>query len=62
MLTKIQKWSKVFAVRIFEILACDAQESVVAPHWTIEQLVSGVNHDNVHQEHATGGAMGHEIW
>ena len=31
-------------------------------HWSLEQLLSGVTSDNIHQENDTGDAVGNEIW
>ncbi|MEA3336054.1 MAG: AbrB/MazE/SpoVT family DNA-binding domain-containing protein [Chloroflexota bacterium] len=31
-------------------------------HWSLEQLLSGVTSDNIHQEMNTGDAVGNEAW
>ena len=31
-------------------------------HWSLEQLLSGVTSDNIHQETNTGDAVGNEVW
>jgi len=35
---------------------------VAAPTWTLEQLLSGVNNNNLHHETDTGNAVGNEVW
>lgn len=35
---------------------------VVAPSWTLEELLAGVNKNNLHHEIDTGFAMGNEVW
>lgn len=35
---------------------------VAAPVWTLEQLLAGVNDNNLHHETDTGNAAGNEIW
>ena len=35
---------------------------VVAPSWTLEELLAGINKDNIHQEVDTGFAVGKEVW
>jgi len=35
---------------------------VVAPSWTLEELLAGVNKNNLHREIDTGFAMGNEVW
>jgi len=35
---------------------------VAAPTWTLEQLLSGVNDNNLHHETDTGNAVGNEVW
>ncbi len=32
------------------------------PTWTLEQLLAGVNSENIHHETETGDAIGNEIW
>jgi len=35
---------------------------VASPSWTLEQLLSGVNNDNLHHETDTDNAVGNEVW
>ncbi len=35
---------------------------VVAPSWTLEELLAGVNKNNIHHEVDTGSAVGNEAW
>jgi antitoxin MazE len=35
---------------------------VFAKPLSLEQLLSGVTNDNIHQEIDTGGAVGNEVW
>ena len=35
---------------------------VVAPSWTLEELLAGVNKNNLHHEVDTGSAVGNEVW
>ena len=35
---------------------------VVARNWTLDELLAGINQDNVHNEIATGAAVGKEAW
>lgn len=35
---------------------------VVAPSWTLEELLAGVNNDNLHHEVDTGSPIGNEVW
>jgi antitoxin MazE len=35
---------------------------VVAPSWTLEELLAGINKNNLHHEVDTGLAVGKEIW
>jgi len=35
---------------------------VVAPSWTLEELLAGINKNNLHHEIDTGFAMGNEVW
>jgi antitoxin MazE len=35
---------------------------VIAPSWTLEQLLAGVNSKNIHKEAASGDAVGNETW
>ena len=35
---------------------------VVAPRWTLEELLAGINKNNLHHEDDTGFAVGNELW
>ena len=35
---------------------------IAAPKWTLEQLLAGVNKENIHHETDTGLAVGKEVW
>ena len=35
---------------------------VVAPSWTLEELLAGINKKNIHHEVDTGSAIGNEVW
>jgi antitoxin MazE len=35
---------------------------VAAPSWTLEELLSGINRNNLHREVDTGFATGNEAW
>ncbi len=35
---------------------------VVAPSWKLEELLAGINKNNIHHEMDTGFAVGNEIW
>jgi antitoxin MazE len=35
---------------------------VVAPNWTLEELLAGINKKNIHHEVDTGSAIGNEVW
>lgn len=35
---------------------------VVAPSWTLEELLAGINKKNIHHEVDTGSAVGNEVW
>lgn len=35
---------------------------VAAPSWTLEELLAGINKNNLHNEVETGFAMGNEVW
>jgi antitoxin MazE len=35
---------------------------LVKPEWTLEELLAGINQENIHNEIGTGNAMGNEIW
>jgi antitoxin MazE len=50
---------------VVEVSLVDGQiviKPVVAPIWTLEQLLAGVNKSNIHHETDFGNAMGNEIW
>lgn len=35
---------------------------VVKPDWTLEELLAGINQENIHNEIDTGNATGNEVW
>lgn len=35
---------------------------VVAPSWTLEELLAGINKNNLHHEVDTGSTVGNEVW
>jgi antitoxin MazE len=35
---------------------------VVAPSWTLEELLAGINKNNIYHEVDTGFAVGNEVW
>ena len=35
---------------------------VPAPSWTLEELLAGINRNNLHHEIDTGNAVGNEVW
>jgi antitoxin MazE len=35
---------------------------VAAPSWTLEELLAGINKNNLHNEVDTGFTMGNEVW
>ena len=35
---------------------------VIPPSWTLEELLAGVNKNNLHHEVDTGSAVGNEVW
>jgi antitoxin MazE len=35
---------------------------VVAPSWTLEELLAGINKNNLHNEVDTGFSVGNEVW
>lgn len=35
---------------------------IVAPSWTLEELLAGINKNNLHREVDTGVAVGNEVW
>lgn len=32
------------------------------PEWTLEELLAGINQENIHNEIDTGNATGNEVW
>ena len=50
---------------VVEVSLVDGQiviKPITAPTWTLEQLLSGVNSNNLHHETDTGDAVGNEVW
>ena len=50
---------------VVEVSLVDGQiviKPLVAPSWTLEQLLAGVNKGNIHHETDFGNAIGNEIW
>jgi antitoxin MazE len=50
---------------VVEVSLVDGQiviKPITAPTWTLEQLLSGVNSNNLHHETDTGNAVGNEVW
>lgn len=50
---------------VVEVSLVDGQiliKLIAAPTWTLEQLLSGVNNNNIHHETDTGNAVGNEVW
>ncbi|MFH0811748.1 MAG: AbrB/MazE/SpoVT family DNA-binding domain-containing protein [Pseudomonadota bacterium] len=50
---------------VVEVLFVDGQivvKPIITPKWTLEQLLAGVNTDNIHHETDTGFAVGNEAW
>jgi len=48
-----------------EICLVDGQiiiTPVVTPIWTLEELLAGINKNNIHDEIDTGFAVGNEVW
>ena len=35
---------------------------LVKPDWTLDELLAGINQENIHNEIDTGNATGNEIW
>jgi antitoxin MazE len=35
---------------------------VVVPEFSLDQLLTGITAENLHSEHATGPALGDEVW
>ena len=63
---------KVFALdaqlendSLVEISLVDGQiivKPVSAPIWSLEELLAGINKNNIHHEVDTGFAVGNEVW
>lgn len=50
---------------VVEVSLIDGQiviKLIAAPTWTLEQLLSGINNNNIHHEFDTGNAIGNEVW
>ncbi len=50
---------------LVEILLIDGQiviKPVNSANWSLEELLAGVNIDNIHHEIDTGIAVGNEVW
>lgn len=50
---------------IVEVSLVDGQiviKPVPAQNWTLDELLSGVNSENIHHETPTGDVFGNEIW
>jgi len=50
---------------VVEISMEDGQikiKTVTAFDWTLNQLLAGVTHENIHQEISTGNPVGNETW
>jgi antitoxin MazE len=50
---------------LVEILLIDGQiviKPVNSANWSLEELLAGVNIDNIHHEIDTGNAVGNEVW
>jgi antitoxin MazE len=48
-----------------EISIADGQiiiKPIVAPSWTLEELLAGINKNNLHNEVDTAYAVGNEVW
>ena len=35
---------------------------VTAPQWTLEELLAGINQENIHNEVDSGEPVGNEVW
>ena len=35
---------------------------IITPIWTLEELLAGINKNNIHHEVDTGFAVGNEVW
>lgn len=50
---------------IVELLFVDGQiviKPIAPPKWTLDELLSGINADNIHHETDTGLSVGNEAW
>ncbi|MBN1317734.1 MAG: AbrB/MazE/SpoVT family DNA-binding domain-containing protein [Anaerolineales bacterium] len=50
---------------VVDISLVDGQiviKPVLTQDWTLEQLLSGITNDNIHQEIDTGDVVGNEVW
>lgn len=50
---------------VVEVSLVDGQiviKPVAAPAWSLEQLLAGINSNNIHQEIDTGETVGNEAW
>lgn len=50
---------------VVEVSLIDGQiviKPVSMPAWTLVQLLSGINSENIHRETETGVAVGNEVW
>lgn len=50
---------------VVEVSYTDGQiviKAIAAPKWTLDELLEGVNEDNIHCETDTGIAVGKEVW
>ncbi len=50
---------------LVEISFVDGQiivKPVTAPSWSLEELLAGINKNNIHHETDTGIAIGNEVW
>ena len=50
---------------VVEVSLVDGQiviKPVAAPAWSLEQLLAGINSNNIHQEIGTGETVGNEAW
>jgi antitoxin MazE len=50
---------------VVEVSLVDGQiviKPIAAPNWSLEQLLSAVNSNNIHRETDTGDAVGNEVW
>ncbi len=48
-----------------EISFVDGQiiiKPIIAPSWSLEELLAGINKSNIHHEVDTGVAVGNEVW